>query len=447
MVEDSIAHDLCLVGRLLSTKHKKFEALQSSVRTLPWSFEKDVLILNTIGVDENTMHVSLNWCDFFVHVHVHDLRLSKMNLEVSTFTGNKLGCWAALPDAMKIIAWSCQGLVYPWTVRSLNELIWLYNPALVFLSETKCKKRKCDIVKQRFNMFGVNVDSKGKERGIANADGILGWRFTGIYGHPKATQRGDTLEIVTRSRPHRQIEELCYGLSDCHLIDLDFHGDKFTWCNMREVPDIVHVRLDRAYATPDWKALFPNTSVHIGAACGFDHRPLIINMQEDEGTTPKRKKLFQFETMWVRANKSEDTICKSWNCDLTHPGDLPSKNSIARLRNKEGHWCASVEEMQRIILEHFENQFRSTNPRDEDISVVLEGMTTRVSEDMNASLNHPFSVDKVRTTISQIYPYNSPGPDEAASGLTVNLEKSSMAFSKNRAMEGGASLRQLSGFK
>ncbi|KAL0336563.1 UNVERIFIED_CONTAM: hypothetical protein Sradi_4868200 [Sesamum radiatum] len=203
-------------------------------------------------------------------------------------------------------------------------------------------------------------------------------------------------EKTRRSRPHHQIEELCYGLSDCHLIDLDFHGDRFTWCNMREVPDIVHVRLDRAYATPDWKALFPNTSVHIGVACGFDHRPLIINMQEDEGTTPKRKKLFRFETMW---------------------GDLPSKNSIARLRNKEGHWCASVEEMQCIILEHFENQSRSTNPRDENISVVLEGMTTRVSEDMNASLNHPFSVDKVRTTISQIYPYNSPSPDDSQSAF------------------------------
>ncbi|KAL0336564.1 UNVERIFIED_CONTAM: hypothetical protein Sradi_4868300 [Sesamum radiatum] len=135
-----------------------------------------------------------------------------------------IGCWAALPDAMKIIAWSCQGLVYPWTVRSLNELIWLHNPALVFLSETKCKKHKCDIVKQRFNMFGVNVDSKGKERGlillwlkdvnvilhsfleshinagIANADGILGWRFTGIYGHPKANQRGDTWRLLRTLR-------------------------------------------------------------------------------------------------------------------------------------------------------------------------------------------------------------------------------------------------------
>ncbi|KAL0405684.1 UNVERIFIED_CONTAM: hypothetical protein Slati_3882300 [Sesamum latifolium] len=67
--------------------------------------------------------------------------------------------------------------------------------------------------------------------------------------------------------------------------------------------------------------------------------------------------------------------------------------------------------MQHTILEHFENQFRSTNPNDEDISVALEGMTVRVSEDMGASLNHSLSVDEVRTSISQMHPYKSPGPD------------------------------------
>ncbi|KAL0431153.1 UNVERIFIED_CONTAM: hypothetical protein Sradi_0741300 [Sesamum radiatum] len=55
----------------------------------PWSFEKNILILNSIGVDENPMQVDLDWCDFFVHIH--DLPLSKMNLGVATSIGNRIG--------------------------------------------------------------------------------------------------------------------------------------------------------------------------------------------------------------------------------------------------------------------------------------------------------------------------------------------------------------------
>ncbi|KAL0439102.1 UNVERIFIED_CONTAM: hypothetical protein Slati_2393200 [Sesamum latifolium] len=105
------SHKLCVVGRLLSNKPFKFKALCSSIRSMilpvkgmdirqleegrilirfnhiidkqralegcPWSFEKNVLILNSVGDFENPMHVALEVCDFYVHVH--DLPLSMMN--------------------------------------------------------------------------------------------------------------------------------------------------------------------------------------------------------------------------------------------------------------------------------------------------------------------------------------------------------------------------------
>ncbi|KAL0410569.1 UNVERIFIED_CONTAM: hypothetical protein Slati_3646600 [Sesamum latifolium] len=116
-------HHLFLVGRLLSQKQPKFEALVSSINSMlnpvrglemrnlsegrflirfhhildrdralegcPWSFEKNTLILSSIGVNENPLDVDLNWCEFFVHIH--NLPLSKMNLGVATLIGNKLG--------------------------------------------------------------------------------------------------------------------------------------------------------------------------------------------------------------------------------------------------------------------------------------------------------------------------------------------------------------------
>ncbi|KAL0409376.1 UNVERIFIED_CONTAM: hypothetical protein Sradi_1872000 [Sesamum radiatum] len=118
--------------------------------------------------------------------------------------------------AMKLLAWNCQGLGSPWTVHALDELLRFHNPALVFLSETKCKKRKCENLKEKYNLFGINVDSCGKKGGLIllwrkdinlvvnsfscshidvgvfNEERVAGWRFTSIYGQPDVGRRGET---------------------------------------------------------------------------------------------------------------------------------------------------------------------------------------------------------------------------------------------------------------
>ncbi|KAL0307284.1 UNVERIFIED_CONTAM: hypothetical protein Sradi_6145700 [Sesamum radiatum] len=54
----------------------------------PWSFKKNTLILSRVGVNENPMHVDLNWCEFFVHVP--NLPLSKMTFDIASLIGNKI---------------------------------------------------------------------------------------------------------------------------------------------------------------------------------------------------------------------------------------------------------------------------------------------------------------------------------------------------------------------
>ncbi|KAL0402306.1 UNVERIFIED_CONTAM: hypothetical protein Slati_4260500 [Sesamum latifolium] len=120
---DTGSFKLCLVGRLLASRSYNFEGFGTAVKGMfnvvkgveikqlregrllfkfnhiidmdrarngcPWSFDKYVLIMNRIGVDDNPIHVNLNYCDLYVHVH--DLLLSRMNLGVATFIGNTLG--------------------------------------------------------------------------------------------------------------------------------------------------------------------------------------------------------------------------------------------------------------------------------------------------------------------------------------------------------------------
>ncbi|KAL0453460.1 UNVERIFIED_CONTAM: hypothetical protein Slati_1324100 [Sesamum latifolium] len=116
-------HQLVLVGRLLSNRPYNFEGLCHSVKGMmnpvkgmeisqipsdrlllrfnhvidrnwalkrcPWSFDKNVLILNGLKEDENPLYVDLSRCYFYVQIH--DLPLSRMNRGLATFIGNRLG--------------------------------------------------------------------------------------------------------------------------------------------------------------------------------------------------------------------------------------------------------------------------------------------------------------------------------------------------------------------
>ncbi|KAL0347998.1 UNVERIFIED_CONTAM: hypothetical protein Sangu_1027600 [Sesamum angustifolium] len=55
----------------------------------PWSFQKNLLVLSTVGLNENPQDVNLDWVVFYVHVH--GLPLSKMSEAMAKFIGNQLG--------------------------------------------------------------------------------------------------------------------------------------------------------------------------------------------------------------------------------------------------------------------------------------------------------------------------------------------------------------------
>ncbi|KAL0457898.1 UNVERIFIED_CONTAM: hypothetical protein Slati_0417000 [Sesamum latifolium] len=69
---------------------------------------------------------------------------------------------AALPTAMNLIAWNCQGLGAPWTVHGLGDLLRQHRPSLVFLSETKCSLRHIEALKKKFDVFGIGVEARGR---------------------------------------------------------------------------------------------------------------------------------------------------------------------------------------------------------------------------------------------------------------------------------------------
>ncbi|KAL0431280.1 UNVERIFIED_CONTAM: hypothetical protein Sradi_0754000 [Sesamum radiatum] len=266
------------------------------VEGCPWSFDKNILILNEVGATENPMQVDLNWCEFYVHIH--DLPLSKMNLEIATHVGIKIGRFIGMEDDEAGRAWGAslrirvalnvnnllrralklrttggdeqvvhftyerlpnfcylcgrmghiaklsaarkqfqqtrekKGLEPPWTVCTLVEQVKFHRPILVFLSETKCKARRVDRLKEKLNYNGIGVDSHGKGGGlmllwrkdidvwlqsysehhidtiVSSEEGKGPWRFSGFYGHPEVSKR-------------RTLGIYCIGLA-INLLELGF---------------------------------------------------------------------------------------------------------------------------------------------------------------------------------------------------------------------------------
>lgn len=97
---------------------------------------------------------------------------------------------------------------------------------------------------------------------------------------------GDFNEIVALSeksrgnqRPEQQMDGFRLMLDECHLQDLDFEGNKFTWCNGREGSQCISERLDRFVANKNWQTLHPSWLVRHQGVAYSDHMPNILSTE------------------------------------------------------------------------------------------------------------------------------------------------------------------------
>ncbi|KAL0355466.1 UNVERIFIED_CONTAM: hypothetical protein Sradi_3993500 [Sesamum radiatum] len=282
---------------------------------------------------------------------------------------------AAPPGTMKLLSWNCQGLGSPWTVGTSKELIQLQNPALVFLSETKCKARRCARVKELVNYYGVGVDSVGKGGGggsillwrkdvevwlqsfsshhidatVKSVDCKDRWRFTGFYGYPEVHNRKlswgllrqlarqstrpwictrDFNEILEQHekqgnipRAQWQMQDFRESLIDCDLYDLGFQGHMFTWCNKCKAPYTVRARLDRALGNHGWSVLFSQAVVFHDHVASSDHSAVWIGLDGDDRTdiNSRQRKRFRFEAACTASPDCLDVIRSAWE-SIWEPG-------------------------------------------------------------------------------------------------------------------------------
>jgi exonuclease III len=274
---------------------------------------------------------------------------------------------------MSILGLNCRGLGLDTAVGELRDLVRSYNPAVVFLSETKMKSRAITKLKWSLGFQnGVAVDCVGRSGGMAlwwregvdvsvrpwcqyyidakiSLDGRV-WRFTGIYGEPRTELRHRTWEALRYLRRQDDLPWICAGdfneilrqdeqiggnprnegqmqafrdcLLDCGFTDLGYTGYSFTWNNRRDGEANIQVRLDRGVATASFLEMFPNAKVEHIMTEESDHMALLIRTEATApGKRPNQQRGFMFEEMWLKHDGYDHMIQEAWdNNPATDPG-------------------------------------------------------------------------------------------------------------------------------
>lgn len=153
-------------------------------------------------------------------------------------------------------------------------------------------------------------------------DGEAEWRFTSLYGFPKASRKKDTWSLLTRLAPmsdlpwcvmgdyncimcaseklggarypKSQMEGLSNVIRDNGLFDMGFVGSKYTW-NKGDTFE----RLDRGSPSQGWLSRFSNYEVQVLGPGTSDHSPLLLLMDARAKKTTRSVSRFKFEEMWL----------------------------------------------------------------------------------------------------------------------------------------------------
>ncbi|XP_062016492.1 uncharacterized protein LOC133732898 [Rosa rugosa] len=97
------------------------------------------------------------------------------------------------------------------------------------------------------------------------------------------------------------------------------------------------------------------------------------------------------------------------------------RNRIKGLQNNEGQWCAQPETIQAILLEYYEEIYKSAGVDEEAIQEVLAGLNCRVTSTMNAQLLSSYSDEEIKKALFQMHPSKSPGPDGMSPFSSKNI--------------------------
>nr|XP_023888165.1 uncharacterized protein LOC112000298 [Quercus suber] len=123
-------------------------------------------------------------------------------------------------------------------------------------------------------------------------------------------------------------------LESCNLLDLGFSGPKYTWSNRRQLTNLILERIDRCFANPSWRILFPEDSITHLPRVFSDHYHVLLELAKPPAEI--RNKPFRLQSMWLLHLEFPGVVKESWDKE-------PSlNNAIFVFTRKAKHWNVNV---------------------------------------------------------------------------------------------------------
>ncbi|KAH9742578.1 pentatricopeptide repeat-containing protein [Citrus sinensis] len=341
--------------------------------------------------------------------------------------------------AMRVISWNVRGLGNDRVFRETQKILQMHRPEIMFMCETKMRSGQmqdkgkklnfdnCFAVSSRCRSGGLTllwksevvVDIKSFSQhhidAVVHSENGSLWRCTGIYGHPETDQKrhtwtllqrlagllslpwlcfGDFNEILKldektgkKDRCMASINEFCEAVYGCDLKDLGYNGYPFTWSNRRFGPNLVEERENsKQYCT----------GVELKAI-----EKQIDDLLIDEKIYWRQRS----RAVWLREG---DKNTKYFHSKATA---RKRKNKIRGIVDERNKWTREVDEIERILCDYFDNMFNSNNLTMHQLESALKGMACKISSEMNAHLDQPYTEAEITEALSQMHPTKAPGPD------------------------------------
>ncbi|XP_062089465.1 uncharacterized protein LOC133795999 [Humulus lupulus] len=311
---------------------------------------------------------------------------------------------------MAIASWNAKGLNGEEAMRQLRFLIKNNRPEVIFLMETKLTKDKvATMCKQLSYDNGFEVPRIGLGGG-------------GFYGHPAVSNRHMTWELLQHLRIVAHGPWLVMGDFNEVLSQADKNGGGLR--NEHQIEafrNTLEERLDWAMVNEEWKDSFTSASLTHLDFYHSDHRALLLRLQDENGydlLRNRKRPRFKFENIWSNETECKEIIKKCWK-PFSSSSSLLATMSIF---NEGNEWCTSDSEISEITMKFYNSLFTSSSPSKEKIEELLQGVHTSVSDEMNMSLEAPFSLEEIKDAVFSMPADKSPGPDEGFSALLQQAE-------------------------
>ena len=151
---------------------------------------------------------------------------------------------------------------------------------------------------------------------------------------------GDFNELISRhdklggnllNPRHVQLFKEC--LDSYSMVDLGFHGPKYTWVNKRDVGQFIQERLDRGFANPLWSDLYPEAAINDLARTHSDH--CLVLLKFENAPASKLTRPFRFQPMWMSHPLFSGILRDSWADDLHLKPNVDKFTADVKIWNKE----------------------------------------------------------------------------------------------------------------